>query len=133
MIPEENSRQHTVLVVDDNRAMGQLLQRNLEDKDTRVVKAVTGLEGITILNKARVDLVLLDIRLPDFSGWGILSLLRLTESLRHIPVIVVTGEPPNAALVAQFKPDYYMQKPFDIRDLLVRVKRAMNLGSNGKE
>ena len=129
MIAEDSSRQHTVLVVDDDRAMGQLLQRNLEDRDTRVVKAVTGLEGITILNKARVDLVLLDIRLPDFSGWGILSLLRLTEPLQHIPVIVLTGEPPNNALLAQFKPDYYMQKPFDIRDLTVRVKRAMGLGA----
>ncbi len=129
MIPEDTSRKNTVLVVDDDRAMGQLLQRNLEDRDTRVIKAVTGLEGITALNKAQVDLVLLDIRLPDFSGWGILSLLRLTEPLRHIPVIVVSGEPPDDALVAQLKPDCYLQKPFDIRDLTAQVKRAMGVGA----
>jgi len=119
----------SVLVVDDDRAMSNLIRRNLEDKDTQVVEAATGLDCIRILHEARVDLIILDLRLPDFNGWGILSLLRLTEPLRHIPVIVVTVEPPDTALIEQFKPDDYIQKPFDMRDLLVRVRKVISLRS----
>jgi DNA-binding response OmpR family regulator len=73
-----------------------------------------------------VDLILLDLGLPDFNGWGILSLLRLTEPLRHIPVIVVTVEPPDVALMEKLKPDDYIQKPFDMRDLLMRVRNIVH-------
>ncbi len=117
--------QLSILVVDDDRAISKLIRNNLEDKDTQVVEAATGLECIRILHEAKVDLILLDLRLPDFNGWGILSLLRLTEPLRHIPVIVVTVEPPDAALIDQFRPDDYVQKPFDMRDLLVRVRKVI--------
>ncbi len=125
----DGANRFSVLVVDDDRAMGNLIRRNLEDKDTQVVEAATGLDCIRILNEARVDLIVLDLRLPDFNGWGILSLLRLTEPLSHIPVIVVTVEPPDTALIEQFKPDDYIQKPFDMRDLLVRVRKVISLRS----
>jgi DNA-binding response OmpR family regulator len=120
------AKQLSVLVVDDDRAISKLIRYNLEDKGTQVVEAANGLDCIRILREARVDLILLDLRLPDFSGWGILSLLRLTEPLRHIPVIVVTVEPPDTDLIAQFRPEEYIQKPFDIRDLLARVRRVIN-------
>ncbi len=113
------------MVVDDDQAISKLIRHNLEDKDTQVIQATTGLECIRILHEARVDLILLDLRLPDFNGWGILSLLRLTEPLRHIPIIVVTVEPPNTALIEQFRPDDYIQKPFDMRDLLARVRKVI--------
>ncbi len=120
-----STKRFSVLVVDDDRAISKLIRHNLEDKGTQVVEAASGLDCIRILHEAKVDLILLDIRLPDFNGWGILSLLRLTEPLRHIPVIVVTVEPPNTALIEQFRPDDYIQKPFDMRDLLVRVRKVI--------
>ncbi len=119
----------SVLVVDDDRAISKLIRHNLEDKATQVVEAATGLDCIRIVHEARVDLILLDLKLPDFNGWGILSLLRLTEPLRHIPVIVVSVEPPNAALIEQFRPDGYIQKPFDIRELLLRVRKVIGARS----
>lgn len=124
-LPSTNRR--SVLVVDDDRAMSKLIKTNLEDEDTQVMEAANGFDCIRILREARVDLVLLDLRLPDFSGWGILSLLRLTEALRHIPVIIVSVEPPDTALMEQFVPDDYVQKPFDMRDLLVRVRKIIGL------
>ncbi len=115
----------SVLVVDDDQALSKLIRHNLEVTGTRVVEAASGFDCIRILHQAKVDLILLDIRLPDFNGWGILSLLRLTEPLCHIPVIVVSVEPPNMALIEQFRPDDYIQKPFDIRDLLVRMTKVV--------
>ena len=124
-----NANWRSVLVVDDDREITSLIRHNLEDKGTQVVEAATGLDGMRILREIRVDLRLLDLRLPDFNGWAILSLLRLTESLRHIPVIVVSVEPPDTALIEQFRPDDYIQKPFDIRDLLARVRKVIGSGS----
>ena len=120
-----STKRLSVLVVDDDRAISKLIRHNLEDKGTQVVEAATGLDCIRILHEARVDLILLDLRLPDFNGWGILSLLRLTEPLCHIPVIMVTVEPPDTALIEQFRPDDYIQKPFDMRDLLMRVRKVI--------
>jgi DNA-binding response OmpR family regulator len=122
----------SVLVVDDDRAISKLIRHNLEDEDIQVVEAASGLDCIRMLHEARVDLILLDLRLPDFNGWGILSLLRLTEPLRHLPVIVVTVEPPNMALIEQFSPDDYIQKPFDMRDLLVRVRKVIGSRSGSQ-
>jgi DNA-binding response OmpR family regulator len=118
------SNRLSVLVVDDDRAISKLLRQNLEDAGTRVTEAASGLEAINALQDHKVDMVLLDIRLPDFSGWGILSLLRLTEALRELPVIVVSEEPPNATLVDRLRPDDYIRKPFDMRDLVSRVGRV---------
>lgn len=116
-----------ILIVEDDQIMSKLIKQNLEDESIRVVEAATGLECIRIIREAKVDLILLDIRLPDFSGWGILSLIRLTEKLHKIPVIVVSVEPPNAALLEQYKPNGYIQKPFDIRHLLAEVKTVIGV------
>ena len=123
------ARKNSVLVVDDNQEIGRLIRCNLEDKDTRVVQAASALEGIRMLLEAKIDLVFLDLKLPDFSGWGVLSLLRLTEQLCHIPVIMISVEPVNIALLEQFQPDDYIQKPFDIRDLLARARKFIGAKS----
>ncbi len=126
------AERHLVLVVDDDRAVGKLIRHNLGSKSIYVVDAASGLDCIKILRKTKVDLIILDIKLPDFNGWGILSLLRLTEPLRHIPVIIVSVEPPDAALIERLQPDAYIQKPFDIRDLLLRVKELIGSKSAGQ-
>lgn len=126
MATELQTKRFSVLVVDDDQSISRLIRYNLEDKDTRVIEAATGLEGIRILREAQIDLIVLDIRLPDFSGWGILSLLRLTEPLRHIPVIIVSVEPPDRTLIEQLRPNAYLQKPFDMRELMARVGIAIN-------
>ncbi len=128
----QGGRRHSILVVEDDRAISKMLRRNLEGKSTRVVEAASGLDCIRILKETKIDLVLLDLSLPDFNGWGILSLLRLTTPLCHIPVIVVTVEPPNKALIEQFRPDEYIQKPFDMSDLLGRVRKVMSSRSSNQ-
>ena len=121
----QTTNQRSVLVVEDDQAISKLIRNNLEDRYTRVFEAATGLECIRILGQDKVDLILLDVGLPDFSGWGILSLLRLTATMRHIPIILVSAEPPDRALVERLQPDDYIQKPFDIRNLLARMKKVI--------
>lgn len=114
-----------VVAVDDDWTITKLIRRNLESENIHVVEASTGLDCIRVINEGGVDLILLDLVLPDFNGWGILSLLKLTDSLRDIPVIVISVDPPDAGLLRLFKPEDYIQKPFDIRDLMGRVKRLL--------
>ena len=127
------ANQLSVLVVDDDRALSTLIRHNLEDAGARIVEAATGLDCIRILGEAKIDLILLDIKLPDFSGWGILSLLRLTEPLQRIPVIMISVEPPNMLLMETLKPDDYIQKPFAMPDLLSRVKKAISSRSASQQ
>jgi DNA-binding response OmpR family regulator len=122
------AKQLLILVVEDDQEISKLIRHNLENKSTEVIEAATGLDGIRVLREMRVDLVLLDLKLPDFNGWGILSLLRLTEPLRHIPVVVTSIEPPNTALIERLRPNDYIQKHFDMRDLLTRVRKVINSG-----
>ncbi len=120
-----------VLAVDDDWAMTRLIRRNLEKEDIAVVEVGTGLDCMRVLCDEGIDLILLDLRLPDFNGWGILSLLRATDSLKNIPVIIVSVEPPDTDRIRQFRPDDYLQKPFDIRDLLSRVRRLAGQRPSG--
>jgi DNA-binding response OmpR family regulator len=120
-----DAKRRTLLVVDDDPSITKLVRRNLEGPDTQVIEATTGLDGLRMLQEAKVDLVLLDLRLPDFNGWGILSLLRLTESLSHIPVIVLSAEQANPPLPGWLGPDDFIQKPFEMRDLIARVRRMV--------
>ena len=117
----KGANQPLVLVVDDDQAISSLIRNNLVHAGIKIIQATTGSDCIRILGEKKVDLILLDIRLPDLSGWDILSLLRLTEPLCNIPVIVVSVEPPDTALIERFQPEAYVQKPIDIRDLLVRI------------
>ncbi|MEW6033872.1 MAG: response regulator [Chloroflexota bacterium] len=116
----------SILVIDDDRATSRLIKHNLESNGTQVLEAASGLECVRILCQSKIDLLLLDLVLPDFNGWGILSLLRLTESLHDMPVIVVSVEHPDPVLIKRFSPDDYIQKPFDTRDLIVRVRRVLD-------
>lgn len=120
-----------VLAVDDDWAMTRLIRRNLEKEDIAVVEVGTGLDCMRVLCAEGADLILLDLRLPDFNGWGILSLLRATDSLKNIPVIIVSVEPPDIDRIRQLRPDDYLQKPFDIRELLSRVRRLVGQRSSG--
>ncbi|MDO8473214.1 MAG: response regulator [Dehalococcoidia bacterium] len=119
-----------MLVTDDDFSLTKVLRANLEQGNFRVLEANNGIDCIRAVNSERVDMVFLDVMLPDFSGWGILGLLRLTESLRHIPVILSSGDPPDRKLIQLFKPDEFLQKPFDIMEFVGKV-RALSVMIRG--
>ncbi len=129
-MPEKSHRgSASVLVVDDDRAISKLIKFNLEDESTRVIDVATGSDGIRVLHEAKIDLLLLDLGLPDIDGRAVLSELRETYLLRSLPVIVVSADPPDRRLMEKFSLDDYIQKPFDIRDLLLKVKKAITAKS----
>ncbi|RME82174.1 MAG: helix-turn-helix domain-containing protein [Caldilineae bacterium] len=91
-IREEGS--HTVLVVDDDPHTVDLHARIIQSQTPayRVLTARSGQEALDILRRCHVDLVLLDLMMPELDGFGVLEAMRQEERTREIPVIVVTGQ-----------------------------------------
>jgi CheY-like chemotaxis protein len=85
------SRRKRLLVVEDNAAEQLSITTLLEHDDIEIVPAGTGAEGLDLLNEQRFDCVVLDLRLPDMSGFEVLEAMRSDDSLSEIPVVVFTG------------------------------------------
>ena len=106
-----------ILVIDDDIHIGNLLQEALEGEGYRVTRAYSGTEAVLALERARPDLILLDLMLPGLSGEQVLP------RLAGIPVIVVSAKADidsKTALLLGGAADY-ITKPFVLRELLARV------------
>ncbi|MBI2955366.1 MAG: response regulator [Chloroflexi bacterium] len=114
-----------VLAVDDDDKMRRLLKVNLETDDVEVREAGSGGECLRLMQDEPADLVLLDLDLPDGSGWDVLATMRATVETSRVPVIVLSVVPPDTNMLRRFKPEDYVQKPFDARNLTERVRRVL--------
>jgi signal transduction histidine kinase/CheY-like chemotaxis protein len=86
----------TVLIADDDPQLAELLGRMLQSsgKDYRILKAPGGIEALAMLKQHAVDLILLDLVMPDISGLDVLHAIQQDGSLSHLSVIVVSGQLP---------------------------------------
>ena len=110
-----------VLVVDDEKAIVDILKFNLEREGFAVVTASDGEEGIRMFHKEQPDLILLDIMMPKIDGLQACKTIR-TES--NVPIIMLTAraEEVDKVLGLEFGADDYVTKPFGVRELIARVK-----------
>lgn len=116
-----------ILAIDDEEHILELLAYNLEKEGYQVLTAETGEQGLEILKKEKVDLVLLDIMLPGMDGMEILKNIRRSRELSELPVIMLTakGEEINKVLGLEVGADDYISKPFGIYELAARVKAVL--------
>jgi len=114
-----------VLYIEDNADNMTLVQRALEARGYRLLKAMRGLDGIAIAETEQVDLILLDINLPDIDGHEVARRLRSSakRELTGIPIIAVTANAlkGDAQKALDAGCDVYMSKPINIRELWARV------------
>ncbi len=109
---------YTIAIIEDDQPIGDLLEEVLEKEGYQVKRAYSGTEALYLLSKQRPDLVLLDLMLPGLAGEQVL------EKISGIPVIVVSakvGVDDKVKLLLGGAADY-ITKPFEIRELLARVK-----------
>ncbi len=109
----------TILVVDDEEHIRLLLRRILENAGYSVVTANNGREALEKLTDS-IDLVLLDIKMPEMDGFQTLNLMR---DRSDVPVMMVTGvgEVASASDALVFGADDYIRKPFKTGELLARI------------
>ncbi|HEY7021205.1 MAG TPA: response regulator [Ktedonobacterales bacterium] len=122
------ARTSQALIVEDENPLRRILTLNLARRGYNIVEADTGeaaLDALRIAVAAQLpfDLILLDINLPDLSGWDVLRRLRDDTSLATRPppaVIVMTAVRPHEKRIAEFHPNAVLLKPFPI-DAVLRL------------
>jgi two-component system OmpR family response regulator len=121
-----------ILVVDDDAAIRELIREYLAENDFKVSVAETGADMDRVLGAEVVDLVILDLKLPDEDGLAIAR--RLRESL-DLPIIILTGRKDEADRVMglELGADDYVTKPFSQRELLARIKAVLRRTESKRE
>ena len=118
----------SILLVDDEPAITDVLARNLRARDFEVRTVATGKDALLALTEAVPDVLVLDINLPDLTGWEVLRRLSPVDRQR-VPVIVFSASPLAPSRVAEFRPAGVLVKPFPVdalRRLLDDVTGAKN-------
>jgi class 3 adenylate cyclase len=116
-----------ILVVDDNASNRRLLIRRLELEGHSVTEADSGRAALQILAGERIDLVLLDLLMPDMNGFEVLQRLKSDERLREIPVIMISGLQEMASVIRciELGAEDFLPKPFDPVLLKARITASL--------
>jgi DNA-binding response OmpR family regulator len=121
---------HRILIVDDQTDILQMTELVLAGAGYEVATASSGIDALDHLALHRCDLVLLDINMPGMDGWETLRLIRADDGLVHLPVVMfsVKSELRDKIFGMQEGAVDYITKPFEVDQLLYRVRRALDSG-----
>ena len=128
MRDQNQLRSARILIVDDEKAYVQLLQRFLESAGYRYVKTTTDPRSVAeIVSEFNPDLILLDLRMPDMDGIGVMQELRPYTSDFYLPILVLTGditeEAKRRSLSGGAKD--FLNKPFDLTEVRLRIENLL--------
>jgi two-component system KDP operon response regulator KdpE len=113
-----------VLLVEDEPHLRRVLTKNLTRRGYRVTGAGTAAEALAGYADARPDVLVLDINLPDATGWDVLRGIQ-SRGLPRPSVVALSAVPPLPSRLAEFGPICFLQKPFAIDTLLRAVEQAV--------
>jgi len=127
-----------ILLIEDDDVLRALLQRNLEARQHRVWAAKDAQSALALLRSHSFDLVVLDINLPDQTGWDILRVSQregclppaALETGAKLPVVVVSAVRASVVRLKEFPLLAYLPKPFPLEALLRLAEEAANRGWN---
>jgi len=120
----------TVLVVDDERDLVDILEFNLLREQYRVLTASDGESALAMAEREVPDLILLDLMLPGIGGLEVCRRLRANPRTTHIPIVMLTakGEETDAVIGLAQGADDYVRKPFGVKELMARVAAQLRRG-----
>jgi len=122
-----------ILIVDDNPQNLQVLGRLLQESKYEIEFATNGEAALEWLNTRQFDLILLDINMPGMNGFEVCRRIRSNPDMNNVPVIFLSAESERESILKGFElgAQDYVTKPFDSRELLVKVRThlALNLYS----
>ena len=133
MMNKDNSTKK-VLVVDDEPDTLELVKLVLESGGFEVILANNGMEALAQIEKTKLDIVLLDIMMPDMDGWDVFR--KIKERNPDIPIAILTAKAQNIDKLLGLhvlKADDYITKPFGKNELIGKVKKLTGLTDKDKE
>ena len=116
-----------ILVVDDEQDLAQGLKIRLKANGYDVFLAVNSVQGFTMANKERPDLIILDIMLPGGGGFAVAERLKLSANTCEIPVIFLTGISGGEERACKAGAYAYLMKPYRPPVLLDEIKKALEI------
>jgi CheY-like chemotaxis protein len=116
-----------ILVVDDDVEMTLMIEGILKENDYDVVLAHDGLLAIEKSNKEKIDLILLDIRMPFFSGFWFCDAFKQRSQTKNVPVVVISALTGDEDVQKAYRmgASGYVKKPFQSVELLKAIEKAM--------
>ena len=116
-----------ILIIEDEPDIRKTIDYNLSKESFKVLQAASIQEGEQILASDKIDLVILDLMLPDGSGLTLCRDIKSESQTKHIPVILLTAKTEEVDRVVGFElgADDYVTKPFSVRELILRVKAIL--------
>lgn len=123
------TKEHRILVVDDEPINQKVLANHLGLQGYEVVPALNGIDALNALEKQRFDLVVLDVMMPEMSGYEVCERLRESFNMFELPVLMLTAKNQIGDFVRGLEAgaNDYLTKPFDKRELLARVRTMISL------
>jgi len=117
----------SVLIVEDEAAIAELIRFNLEREGMAARVVRSGRQALDVIKREPPDFIILDLMLPEMSGMEVCRKLKQQESTRQIPVVMVTAKGEEADIVAgiELGADDYVTKPFSPRVLMARVRNVL--------
>lgn len=125
----EDRGEQTVLVVEDDDMLRELIAHQLRHHGYRVLEAPDGGSGLTVAREQFPHVVLLDVNLPDLPGWDVCARLKSEERTRTIPIVMMTAldSSEDRWRGMESGADDYLTKPFQPQELLIRVRSILRL------
>lgn len=122
----------TILLVDDETRMLDLLGLYLEPHGFKCLKVESGKDALTYLGEGNIDIVILDVMMPEMDGWTTCKKMR---EFSNVPIIMLTARSETVDVVKglKFGADDYVTKPFNEGELLARIEALLRRTSTSKE
>lgn len=118
-----------ILVVDDNKENLTIVSKYLKEKGFNLALALNGKSALQILESDKIDLILLDIMMPEMDGFEVCEIIKNDSQHKEIPIIFLTAKTETDDIVKGFKAGGvdYITKPFRKEELFARIKNHLEL------
>ena len=117
----------TILLIEDEEDVSDLIRYHLKKSKYRVISAADGLEGLRLASEERPDAVILDVMLPRLNGFEVAKRMKVDPSTASIPLLILSakGESEHRIKGLELGADDYLAKPFSPKELLLRIKALL--------
>ncbi|MDF5715497.1 MAG: response regulator [Rhizonema sp. NSF051] len=126
---------NNILVIDDTTVVRVKVREMLPPGNFQVLDAKDGLEGLNLIRKEKLSLIMLDFLLPKMSGWEVFQHIQSQPELKKIPLVIMSGrkEEVTEKIPEPFEHFEFLGKPFDQKQLISAIKLAMTKAKNPRK